>query len=102
MMMKGVIVRSPRADEAEEEAGTVDTDTVLDNVVELDRLLDEVSRKEVDSLPVLELSKHMRVRSVSTPPEAARIVVDGDRPRRSSVDAVIDDRDGRRRGPAET
>ena len=61
-MMKGVIVRSTRGDEAEEEAGSVDTDTVLDNVVELDRLLDENSRKEVDSLPVLELSKHMKVR----------------------------------------
>ena len=86
--MKGVIVRSPRADEAEEDAGTVDTETVLDNVVELDRLLDDNSRREVDSLPVLELSKHMRVRSMSTPS--------------SSVDAVMDDRDRRRRGPAET
>ena len=61
-MMKGVIVQRPRAEVADADAGAVDTETVLDNVVELDRLLDDKSRREVDSLPVLELSKHMKVK----------------------------------------
>ena len=62
-MMKDAIVRNPRRLEADDRAAEVDAETVLDNVVELDRLLnDGNSRREVDSLPVLELSKHMRVR----------------------------------------
>ncbi|MGH7805199.1 MAG: hypothetical protein ACREQJ_12705 [Candidatus Binatia bacterium] len=60
-MMKHAIVSSPRE---------VDAETVLDNVVELDKLLDEKSRREVDALPVLELSKHMRVRASETAEKA--------------------------------
>ena len=81
--MKSTIVPSPGSRAADERNGAVDAETVLDNVVELDRLLDDTSRREVDALPVLELSKHMRVRppsSSSTPPAEAG-VVDGDRSR---------------------
>ena len=60
--MKSTIVPSPGSQAAGERNGAVDAETVLDNVVELDRLLDDTSRREVDALPVLELSKHMRVR----------------------------------------
>jgi hypothetical protein len=62
-MVKVSIVPSPGFEPTDEQNAAVDTKTVLDNVVELDRLLDDTSRREVDSLPVLELSKHMRVRS---------------------------------------
>ena len=68
-MMKDAIVRSPRRLEADDRAAEVDAETVLDNVVELDKLLDDKSRREVDSLPVLELSKHMRVRSTEAGPK---------------------------------
>ena len=62
-MMKDGIVRNPRRSDADDRSAEVDAETVLDNVVELDKLLDDGnSRREVDSLPVLELSKHMRVR----------------------------------------
>ena len=68
--MKNAIVRNPRRLEADDRAAEVDAETVLDNVVELDKLLDDGnSRREVDSLPVLELSKHMRVRSSETGPK---------------------------------
>ena len=67
--MKDAIVRSPRRLEADDRAAEVDAETVLDNVVELDKLLDDKSRREVDALPVLELSKHMRVRSTETGPK---------------------------------
>lgn len=65
--MKAAIFNRPGSSGAEEPA--VDAETVLDNVVELDRLLDEGSRREVDALPVLELSKHMRVRGAKAPAE---------------------------------
>jgi hypothetical protein len=81
-MMKDAIVRSPRRLKADDGAAEVDAETVLDNVVELDKLLDDKSRRELDALPVLELSKHMRVRA--------------------TVDADMDDHEGRRRGPAAT
>ena len=69
--MKDGIVRSPRRLEADDRAAEVDAETVLDNVVELDKLLDDKSRREVDSLPVPELSKHMRVRSSEAGPKIA-------------------------------
>jgi hypothetical protein len=60
--MKSAIFTRPDPTGADE---PVAAETVLDNVVELDRLLDEGSRREVDALPVLELSKHMRVRAAA-------------------------------------
>lgn len=62
--MKSAIFTRP--DAAEESA--VDVETVLDNVVELDRLLDERSRGEVGALPVLELSKHIRIAKTADEP----------------------------------
>lgn len=73
--MKAAISTRPGSSAAEEPA--VDAETVLDNVVELDRLLDEGSRREVDALPVLELSKHMRVRGAKPPAEAAPVAPRG-------------------------
>ena len=69
-MKKSTIVPSPGAAPTDEQNSAVDTETVLGNVVELDRLLDETSRREVDSLPVLELSKHMRVKPKAEEPPA--------------------------------
>jgi hypothetical protein len=43
-------------------AHAVDTTTVLDNVVELDRMLDERSREKLAELPYLELSKHLKIK----------------------------------------
>ena len=63
MHLKSAIFTRPDPSGAEETP--VDAETVLDNVVELDRLLDDSSRREVDALPVLELSKHMRVRAAA-------------------------------------
>ena len=40
----------------------LDATTILDNVVELDRMLDEGSRQKLAELPYLELSKHLKIR----------------------------------------
>jgi hypothetical protein len=69
--MKSAIFTRPDPTGADD---PVDAETVLDNVVELDRLLDEGSRREVDALPVLELSKHMRVRAAAKATDDDRAV----------------------------
>jgi hypothetical protein len=40
----------------------VDVARILDNVVHLDQLLDEGSRKQLAELPYLELSKHLKIK----------------------------------------
>ena len=40
----------------------VDATTILDNVVQLDEMLDEGSRRQLAELPYLELSKHLKIR----------------------------------------
>jgi hypothetical protein len=49
--------------EAEQPANAVDAITILDNVVRLDRMLDERSREELGELPYLELSKHLKIKT---------------------------------------
>jgi hypothetical protein len=44
------------------EAPTVDATTILENVVRLDQMLDEGSRRELGELPYLELSKHLKIK----------------------------------------
>jgi hypothetical protein len=46
--------------EAEQPANVVDR--ILDNVVSLDQMLDEGSRRELGGLPYLELSKHLKIK----------------------------------------
>ena len=48
------------------EAGVppLDADTILDNVVSLDRMLDEGSRQRLGAMPYLELSKHLKIKKV--------------------------------------
>lgn len=43
-------------------ARAVDATTILDNVVELDRMLDEGSREKLAEVPYLELSKHLKIK----------------------------------------
>ena len=43
----------------------LDVATILDNLVELDQLLDETSRRKLCGLPYLEFSKHVRIRRAS-------------------------------------
>jgi hypothetical protein len=43
---------------------TLDAGTILDNVVSLDRMLDEGSRRRLGELPYLELSKHLKIKKV--------------------------------------
>ena len=40
----------------------VDVARILDNVVQLDQMLDEGSRKQLAELPYLELSKHLKIK----------------------------------------
>jgi hypothetical protein len=40
----------------------VDVARILDNVVHLDQMLDEGSRKQLAELPYLELSKHLKIK----------------------------------------
>ena len=54
-------VRVETVDEAPV-AHPVDATTILDNVVELDRMLDEGSREKLAELPYLELSKHLKIK----------------------------------------
>ncbi len=44
------------------ESRALDATTILDNVVELDRMLDEGSRRKLAELPYLELSKHLKIK----------------------------------------
>ena len=48
--------------EPERIAPALDATTILDNVVSLDRLLDEGSRRELGEVPYLELSKHLKIK----------------------------------------
>ena len=43
----------------------LDAATVLDNLIELERLLDDETTRELASIPYLELSKHVRIRQQS-------------------------------------
>jgi hypothetical protein len=57
----------PKRDEAlwgpdEAESPPVDATTILENVVRLDQMLDEGSRRELGEVPYLELSKHLRIK----------------------------------------
>jgi hypothetical protein len=57
----------PKRDEAlrgldEAESPPVDVTTILENVVRLDQMLDEGSRRELGELPYLELSKHLKIK----------------------------------------
>jgi hypothetical protein len=45
--------------------GAVDVARILDNVVHLDQMLDEGSRKQLAELPYLELSKHLKIKKSS-------------------------------------
>ncbi len=57
------------ADAAEEHAGAgpgVDATTILNNVVQLDEILDEGSRKELGEVQYLELSKHLRIKKAAS------------------------------------
>lgn len=52
--------------EAEETAApAVDAITILENLIELDRMLDEPSRARLGALPYVELSKHLKIRPPS-------------------------------------
>ena len=53
---------SPIIDDAPEAA---DVTRILDNVVHLDQMLDEGSRKQLAELPYLELSKHLKIKKSS-------------------------------------
>jgi hypothetical protein len=53
---------SPISDNAPD---AVDVARILDNVVHLDQMLDEGSRKQLAELPYLELSKHLKIKKSS-------------------------------------
>ena len=42
-----------------------DVATILDNVVRLDQMLDEGSRRELAEMPYLELSKHLKIKKTA-------------------------------------
>jgi hypothetical protein len=42
--------------------GSIDAIRILENVVHLDEVLDEGSRRELGEVPYLELSKHLRIK----------------------------------------
>ena len=44
------------------EAEVVDATTILDNIVRLDQMLDEGSRRQLGELPYVELSKHLKIK----------------------------------------
>jgi hypothetical protein len=50
------------ARESEPAEHAIDATTILDNVVSLDRMLDEGSRRQLGELPYLELSKHLKIK----------------------------------------
>jgi hypothetical protein len=59
----GTVARlSRRVEDETPVAPTVDATTILDNVVELDRMLDEGSREKLGEVPYLELSKHLKIK----------------------------------------
>jgi hypothetical protein len=49
----------------EDAPDAVDVARILDNVVHLDQMLDEGSRKQLAELPYLELSKHLKIKKLS-------------------------------------
>lgn len=49
-------------DGKEDREGAADVSTILENLVRLDEMLDEGSRRELDELPYLELSKHLKIK----------------------------------------
>ncbi len=49
----------------EDAPGAIDVATILDNVVRLDQMLDESSRRQLAELPYLELSKHLKIKKPS-------------------------------------
>jgi hypothetical protein len=55
--------RGPRLEPRDtREAEVVDATTILDNIVRLDQMLDEGSRRQLGELPYLELSKHLKIK----------------------------------------
>lgn len=46
----------------EGEHPVMDASTILENLVRLDQMLDEGSRRELGELPYLELSKHLKIK----------------------------------------
>jgi hypothetical protein len=57
------------ADATEGSAGVepgVDATTILNNIVQLDEMLDEGSRKELGEVQYLELSKHLRIKKAAS------------------------------------
>ncbi len=62
VVMSRGIIPGAEAVRGDQKTGAVDVSTILENVVLLDEMLDEGSRKELDEMPYLELSKHMRIR----------------------------------------
>lgn len=59
-------MREDVPNDAEEAGDTVDATTILDNVVRLDEMLDEGSRRELGELPYLELSKHLKIKKTGS------------------------------------
>jgi hypothetical protein len=54
------VLEAPDASQTAER--TLDATTILENVVRLDQMLDEGSRRELGELPYLELSKHLKIK----------------------------------------
>jgi len=66
-----VMANRPTVEQQEGARGTaevgippLDVETILDNVVSLDRMLDEGSRQRLGAMPYLELSKHLKIKKV--------------------------------------
>ncbi len=59
-------MREDVPNDVEEAGDTVDATTILDNVVRLDEMLDEGSRRELGELPYLELSKHLKIKKTGS------------------------------------
>ena len=62
MASRAVRVVGEEAPEETHPVATVDVTTILDNVVRLDQMLDERSRRQLGELPYLELSKHLKIK----------------------------------------
>ena len=56
----GRLLEEDRAERA------IDATTILDNVVQLDEMLDEGSRRELGEVPYLELSKHLKIKRAAS------------------------------------
>jgi hypothetical protein len=64
-MARGLEGKAEGASPIGDAPGAVDVATILDNVVRLDQMLDESSRRQLAELPYLELSKHMKIKKPS-------------------------------------